>query len=356
MPTYLVHGFRWNRASIRIHIILQDLEDAAAEWIVAPATSITILNSFYTLYDFLPPSHPPAPNYPPPPPIPQDPPFFTSHVNGDNKRNGEEAGPQDAPKPALAKPKGLRKIGSAALLRVNGHKSTRDLTRPKTGDNKLHKERNYERPKTSGGDSVSTSQGTLKSAMSMGNIPPVPKLVPRKPVAFNDWSAVKLLEQYDPDDLTVVSQPYAYVADHMIEVKLAASMTEEIKKYEAKLKADDPSAYTNGGSTPGTPGTMNSESKGELPNNPSMSPRQQKRRSRRLGWLEKLRDGLEKDSEVGWFIVVCGDEERAIENLTSPSQLSLSLSDPERPVTRGGLRGMFQRSAAKKKSVRDDNY
>src|SRR5205814_178198 len=56
MPTYLVHGFRWQRQSIRIHIILYDLEDAAPDWIVSPATTTTILNSFYTLYDFLPPS------------------------------------------------------------------------------------------------------------------------------------------------------------------------------------------------------------------------------------------------------------------------------------------------------------
>src|SRR5271167_3724871 len=77
MPTYLVHGFRWPRAAIRIHIILFDLEDAASDWIVAPASAITILNSFYTLYDFLPPSHPPilatvsntssSPDVPPPP-------------------------------------------------------------------------------------------------------------------------------------------------------------------------------------------------------------------------------------------------------------------------------------------------
>src|SRR5436190_19227360 len=59
MPTYLIHGFRWSRTKIRHHIIFYDLEDAAAEWIVAPASANTFLNSFYTLFDFLPPSHPP---------------------------------------------------------------------------------------------------------------------------------------------------------------------------------------------------------------------------------------------------------------------------------------------------------
>lgn len=39
MPTYLLHGFRWPRPLIRIHIILNNLEDAAAEWLMAPATT-----------------------------------------------------------------------------------------------------------------------------------------------------------------------------------------------------------------------------------------------------------------------------------------------------------------------------
>ena len=34
MPVYLLHGFRWPRPEIRIHIILQNLDDAAAEWLV----------------------------------------------------------------------------------------------------------------------------------------------------------------------------------------------------------------------------------------------------------------------------------------------------------------------------------
>jgi len=50
MPTYLLHGFRWPRPLIRIHIILQNLDDAAAEWLVAPDTSLTLLKNFHDLY------------------------------------------------------------------------------------------------------------------------------------------------------------------------------------------------------------------------------------------------------------------------------------------------------------------
>jgi hypothetical protein len=50
MPTWLVHGFRWPRPLIRIHIILQNLDDAAAEWLIAPATTAALLENFRHLY------------------------------------------------------------------------------------------------------------------------------------------------------------------------------------------------------------------------------------------------------------------------------------------------------------------
>jgi hypothetical protein len=46
MPTWIVHGFRWPRAQIRIHIILQNLDDAAPEWLMAPATVKCMTENF----------------------------------------------------------------------------------------------------------------------------------------------------------------------------------------------------------------------------------------------------------------------------------------------------------------------
>jgi hypothetical protein len=46
MPTWIVHGFRWPRTQIRIHIILQNLDDAAPEWLMAPATAACLTESF----------------------------------------------------------------------------------------------------------------------------------------------------------------------------------------------------------------------------------------------------------------------------------------------------------------------
>lgn len=50
MPVYFIHGFRWPRALIRIHIILHNLEDSAAEWLVAPGTTREMLENFNQLY------------------------------------------------------------------------------------------------------------------------------------------------------------------------------------------------------------------------------------------------------------------------------------------------------------------
>lgn len=50
MPTYLIHGFRWPRPLVRIHIILQNLDDAAAEWLIGPATTDTLLDNFAELW------------------------------------------------------------------------------------------------------------------------------------------------------------------------------------------------------------------------------------------------------------------------------------------------------------------
>lgn len=50
MPVYILHGFRWPRAGltgIRVYIILQNLDDAAAEYIQAPQTQASILGTFH---------------------------------------------------------------------------------------------------------------------------------------------------------------------------------------------------------------------------------------------------------------------------------------------------------------------
>jgi hypothetical protein len=46
MPVYLVHGFRWPRIEIRRHIIFNNIDDAAPEYIVSPKASDALLENF----------------------------------------------------------------------------------------------------------------------------------------------------------------------------------------------------------------------------------------------------------------------------------------------------------------------
>lgn len=137
-----------------------------------------------------------------------------------------------------------------------------------------------------------------------------------KDIPFNTWSAVKLLEQYDPEDLKTVSMPFAYVADHLIEVRTGVSISEEMSKYETRVRGEEVGPGPAAGPVavpgiPGTPGMAGVGSMGDLMS-PSggMSARELRRKERRAGWFEKLRDELQKDANIGWFVVVCGDEDR----------------------------------------------
>ncbi|PHH64581.1 hypothetical protein CDD81_4192 [Ophiocordyceps australis] len=86
-------------------------------------------------------------------------------------------------------------------------------------------------------------------------------------VLVNASSPVKLLEEYDSGEMLMAARPYAYVADYAVRIDLSADVAGEMAKYEAQ--------------------------KGDA------------------SWLAKLRDGLQADEEIRWYVVVCADEERA---------------------------------------------
>ena len=50
MPSYLVHGFRWPRVSIRNHIVYDDIDDAATNYICSPKTSAALTERLQHLY------------------------------------------------------------------------------------------------------------------------------------------------------------------------------------------------------------------------------------------------------------------------------------------------------------------
>ncbi|EGR47907.1 uncharacterized protein TRIREDRAFT_48852, partial [Trichoderma reesei QM6a] len=157
MPTYLCHGFRWTRRLIRIFVIIEDLDDAAPDWITGRNSSAAILERFGTKFDYLPQRLP--------------------------QQQAETPSEQD--------------------------------------------------------------------------------------VLVNQFSPVKLLEEYDPEETSISARPFAYVADHVIRIDLSANVLEEMAKYEALVKE------RNEGN-----------------------------------WFERLRDELQPGSPIEWYVVVNGDEER----------------------------------------------
>ncbi len=58
MPVYLVHGFRWPRKAIRIHIIMNNVEDAAPDWLMSPSTTTALTANFQAIYPNLMPALP----------------------------------------------------------------------------------------------------------------------------------------------------------------------------------------------------------------------------------------------------------------------------------------------------------
>ncbi|KAG5934388.1 hypothetical protein E4U53_000701 [Claviceps sorghi] len=54
MPTYLCHGFRWYRRSIRPFIILNDLDECAPDWIIEPVTAAVLLSQLAESFAFVP--------------------------------------------------------------------------------------------------------------------------------------------------------------------------------------------------------------------------------------------------------------------------------------------------------------
>ncbi|CAG9939048.1 unnamed protein product [Clonostachys rosea f. rosea IK726] len=186
MPTYLCHGFRWHRRSIRFFVIIYDVLDAAPDWIVGRGSSAAILAHFYERYEFLP------------------------------------------------RPPSFRGLSERPIPRSGG------LTDGDEGE---------------GDDDNRTAR------------------LDQDPVLINDeWSAVKLLEEYDPRETVEPCRPHAYVADYAVRVELSADVTEEIARYEriASERGDG-------------------------------------------SWFEKLRDALEEDEEIGWFVVVNGIEDDIVE-------------------------------------------
>jgi hypothetical protein len=50
MPVFIVHGFRWDRVKIRHHVILNDVDDAASDYIMQSTTPDALRASFTKMF------------------------------------------------------------------------------------------------------------------------------------------------------------------------------------------------------------------------------------------------------------------------------------------------------------------
>ncbi|RMX91348.1 hypothetical protein D0868_14043, partial [Hortaea werneckii] len=118
------------------------------------------------------------------------------------------------------------------------------------------------------------------------------------PESMQHLERLRFVEQYDPSDLSAAaaSQPYAYVADVCEEVKLSVPINEVTQR--------------------------------GVPNEQWIA-------------LMELKDKIAPEEEVGWFIVVCGDEERyappSTDDSGSQTAIAPSSSESSQKEASGGV-------------------
>jgi len=121
---------------------------------------------------------------------------------------------------------------------------------------------------------------------------------------------ITLLEEYDPDNLDVCAAPWAYVADYAVRVDGAVSVPEQMRRYEQERSsghAVETEPPVHGGedlpSAAAKTNLLDFMTEG-LESQPSCS------RSGYRSWLARLRDKVQGNECIDWYIVVCGDEIR----------------------------------------------
>ncbi|KAI1460270.1 hypothetical protein F4805DRAFT_388353 [Annulohypoxylon moriforme] len=266
MPTYLCHGFRWHRPSIRYFVVIQNVDDAAPEWIVTRKSPVALLDQFYELFDFLPPCTRP-----------------TRTLNPSPHRNPTRFPSSNGHAHARAQSEG----GQVYKGKQNGYEN---------GENGIDSEqiKSPSSSKTLGRLATNKSQEDATS-LSSPTLSEFDDSIP-----FNDWSIIKFVEEFDPRDLSVVSGPWAYVADYVIQIDTSVSVAEEISRYEARMKTE---SYK--------PMSGVSDEEGRKVNTFG---------NKKAGWLEKLRDQLQRMESIRWYVVVCGDEDRIVPQIDTGAE------------------------------------
>jgi hypothetical protein len=153
----------------------------------------------------------------------------------------------------------------------------------------------------------------------------------------------------------------------MVDVKLSADIAGEMAAYNDRARSETamispgfmspgPASQDLSPSPPGSTEMNTRHGTGLTVPDEKMSAREFRRRSRRLGWFEKLRDSLQKEENIGWYVVVCGDDARTegVENMapnadydqyssTEGEDTEKEIEPPLRVPRSAGLKGFFRR-------------
>lgn len=325
MPTYLCHGFRWQRKSIIVYVVVQNLDDAAPQWVIKRHSARNLIESFYNLFDFLPPCTLPSST-------------TISRVGSFSAASQSLVSRQstDDDRVSYHTPRSSSQSRSRSRTRTNTATAPRQQEQPRsqqitfgatlTRDDlsqvssttptaarrpSSNSSRNRSETSSSGvGVSVAVPSPPPPSSSHAASIyqpaacrrsssySTSPSLafddtVHADPVLAQGWSPVKLLEEYDPANTAEVSGPHAYVADYVTRVTDSVSIVEEIQRYESRVRHSARPPVTG----PSSDEMLDKE-------------RDTTKLGSAAGWLEQLRDELQRDEQIRWYVVVCGDEER----------------------------------------------
>jgi hypothetical protein len=313
MPTYLCHGFRWKRRSIRVYVVVQNLDEAAPEWVVKRGSPRCLIESFYNLFDFLPEcTLPPtrrssfAPRS-----------YSQAHSLDRSSSVADDDDDDDAASHYTAR--SARGRSTSQGRTVVAQQSQPHLQSQYCQDKERDRDTSV-LPASSYRESSNSSRKRSRSEIRGKPLPPTthapagyqpppspPSSQPQfvgslshasdavtaDPVLAQEWSPVKVLEEHDPNNLDEVSRPYAYVADYVQRIDSSCSIVEEIARYEHMVRASREPAVTG----PSSDETLNGK-------------RDTSRLGDHAGWFEQLRDQLQRGEDIRWYVVVNGDEER----------------------------------------------
>ncbi|KAL1900349.1 hypothetical protein Cpir12675_001033 [Ceratocystis pirilliformis] len=387
MPTYLCHGFRWYRNNIRVFTQFQDIENAAPDWVISPGSSHAMIYRLYELFDFLPFAEDLVPATSaatamasatsPTSPTPMAAAASSdsqprlhkkrsrarflnklSILKGGGSGSSSGGGSSNSTTAAVAAPTPNDSTPSTPVAPPNVYKTGELLSKSVSANRGLLSDDEEPLPPPSqleqppivpkivlppGSETIFLPPGVKPPAM-----PPPPSPLeeakacvvhtdPDDPVLRNnDWAAICLLEEWDARaDLvpteTLCSRPWAFVADYAVRIDLSGRVTDEIARYQRWCNKLAPENRPMGGGDGLASGFEDDPAADRAAIETGFTPKPAPPRN--PGWFQKLRDNMEFEGAIQWYVVVCEDEMRDFPAIDEEELVErIKFDKPERPA------------------------